>query len=254
MVIGNWCMRNINCQRTSNISPASDNITKRHYPIDTGADVSVLPLATPTYELRPTNTLLFAANGTHIKVIGEQNVKLNLGLRRELRWPFVVADVTTPIIGADFIRHFDLLIDLGRNRIIDQQTKVGNALHTESTQRENRNQNIRHVKFILRHIGWVRRYHEAATNKIVNLPPNRNNWPTSFCTTTTTGTRQIESSARRIWTFDTCWYLPPIKQQLVQSASFGEETEPHMASVWRLSRIERNNSARPISIAISNRF
>lgn len=49
---------------------------------------------------------------------------MNLGLRRDFCWPFVVADVTAPIIGADFIRHHDLLIDLRRNRIIDNETKL----------------------------------------------------------------------------------------------------------------------------------
>ena len=31
----------------------------------------------------------------------------------------MVADVTSPIIGSDFITHFDLLIDLRRNRLVD---------------------------------------------------------------------------------------------------------------------------------------
>lgn len=103
-----------------------DDITKQSFLIDTGADVSVLPLSTstPSYELRSTATQLFAANGTPIKVAGEKLIKLNLGLRREFCWPFVVADVTCPIIGADFIRHHDLLIDLRRNRIIDNITKL----------------------------------------------------------------------------------------------------------------------------------
>lgn len=101
-----------------------DGLSDRDFLIDTGADVSVLPLANPTYNLRPTATQLFAANGTPIKVIGEQIVKLNLGLRREFCWPFIIADVTCPIIGADFIRHHDLLIDLRRNRIIDNTTKL----------------------------------------------------------------------------------------------------------------------------------
>lgn len=47
-----------------------------------------------------------------------------MGLRRDFQWPFIVADVTGPIIGADFIRHHDLLIDLRRNRIIDNATKL----------------------------------------------------------------------------------------------------------------------------------
>lgn len=84
----------------------------------------MLPLTKTSYDLRSTNTQLFAANGTPIKMIGEKVIKLDLGLRREFCWPFVVADVTSPIIGADFIRNFDLLIDLRRNQIIDNTTKL----------------------------------------------------------------------------------------------------------------------------------
>lgn len=58
---------------------------------------------------------LFAVNGTPIKVYGQTALKLNLGLRREFIWNFVIAEVSSKIIGADFIRHFDLLIDLKRN-------------------------------------------------------------------------------------------------------------------------------------------
>lgn len=70
--------------------------------------------------------------------MGEQVIKLNLGLRRDFCWPFVIADVTCPIIGADFIHHHDLLIDLRRNRIIDNLTKLEssctqNTINIETT-------------------------------------------------------------------------------------------------------------------------
>ena len=31
---------------------------------------------------------------------------------RRFTWPFLLADVAMPIIGADFLRHFGLLVDL----------------------------------------------------------------------------------------------------------------------------------------------
>lgn len=114
-----------------------DSTTNKNFLIDTGADVSVLPLTNPTYALQPCDVLLFAANGTPIKVFGQQIIKLNLGLRREFVWRFVVADVTTPIIGADFIRHYDLLIDLRRNRIIDGTTKLESPCTTNSNNIDN---------------------------------------------------------------------------------------------------------------------
>ncbi|GFW71946.1 retrovirus-related Pol polyprotein from transposon 412 [Trichonephila clavipes] len=38
--------------------------------------------------------------------------ELNLGMRRPFIWTFIIADVSSPIIGADFLKHFNLLIGL----------------------------------------------------------------------------------------------------------------------------------------------
>lgn len=48
----------------------------------------------------------------------------DLGLRRKFSWNFLQADVTSAIIGADFLAHFGLLVDLGNRRIIDGGTKL----------------------------------------------------------------------------------------------------------------------------------
>jgi hypothetical protein len=53
---------------------------------------------------------LCAANGTTIRTYGRLPLSLNLGLRREFTWRFVVADVTQSLIGADFRSHFGLLV------------------------------------------------------------------------------------------------------------------------------------------------
>lgn len=95
--------------------------------IDTGADVSVVPKGLHSAKVKPTSTKLFAANGTPIEVYGEVLLKVNLGLRREFLWTFLIANVTSGIIGADFICNFDLLIDLKRNRLIDNTTNLESA-------------------------------------------------------------------------------------------------------------------------------
>ncbi|GFX99554.1 gag-pol polyprotein [Trichonephila clavipes] len=43
--------------------------------------------------------------------------ELNLGLRRPFIWTFIIADVSSPIIGADFLKHFNLLIDLKKKKV-----------------------------------------------------------------------------------------------------------------------------------------
>ena len=40
------------------------------------------------------------------------SLNLNLGLRRTFRWLFVITNVYIPIIGADFLRHYSLLVDI----------------------------------------------------------------------------------------------------------------------------------------------
>ncbi|GFU29119.1 hypothetical protein TNCV_4837171 [Trichonephila clavipes] len=50
--------------------------------------------------------------------------ELNLGLRRPIIWTFIIADVSSPIIGADFLKHFNLLIDLKKKRLVDVETSL----------------------------------------------------------------------------------------------------------------------------------
>lgn len=90
--------------------------------IDTGADVSVLP--PPSRRKTPGTIMLYAANGSPIATYGTQRLELDLGLRRRFDWEFIMADVRTPIIGADFLSKYDLLIDMKRGILIDHETQL----------------------------------------------------------------------------------------------------------------------------------
>ena len=37
---------------------------------------------------------------------------------------FIIADVKNPIIGADFLRHYSLLVDVEHNRLVDNITQL----------------------------------------------------------------------------------------------------------------------------------
>jgi hypothetical protein len=67
---------------------------------------------------------LCTANGTTIHAYGWMPLSLNFGLRRDFTWRFVVADVTRPIIGVDFLSHFGLLVDCRNNRLLDGVTSL----------------------------------------------------------------------------------------------------------------------------------
>ncbi|XP_029162610.1 uncharacterized protein LOC114934135 [Nylanderia fulva] len=67
---------------------------------------------------------LLAANGTPIFTYETENMTLNFGLRQAFAWRFVIADVSRPIIGADFLAHYGLLVDLRNSRLVDQLTSL----------------------------------------------------------------------------------------------------------------------------------
>lgn len=103
---------------------ATDRKTKIQYLVDTGSDLCVMPLAMAKHRNSPTEYNLYAANGTIIPTYGFAHMSLDFGLRREFAWRFVVAKVTKPIIGADFLSHYNLLVDCRRQRLVDGVTSL----------------------------------------------------------------------------------------------------------------------------------
>ncbi|GFS59094.1 retrovirus-related Pol polyprotein from transposon opus [Trichonephila clavipes] len=93
---------------------------------NSGSEICVIP-PSPTMNKSPqSNFSLFAANNTKIPAYGMVRKELNLGLRRPFIWTFIIADVSSPIIGADFLKHFNLLIDLKKKKV----GGCGNSLFT----------------------------------------------------------------------------------------------------------------------------
>ncbi|GFV38637.1 retrovirus-related Pol polyprotein from transposon 297 [Trichonephila clavipes] len=101
-----------------------DRKSGQKFLIDSGSEICVIP-PPPTMNKSPqSNFSLFAANNTKIPAYGMVRKELNLGLRRPFIWTFIIADVSSPIIGADFLKHFNLLIDLKKKRLVDVETSL----------------------------------------------------------------------------------------------------------------------------------
>ncbi|CAH8462440.1 unnamed protein product [Dicrocoelium dendriticum] len=101
-----------------------DRTSGLHFLIDTGADISVIPPSQGQHALKQSSLRLTAANGTCISTFGQRSLTLNLGLRRSFTWVFIVADVKQPLLGADFLTHFKLLVDLNNRCLRDLTTRL----------------------------------------------------------------------------------------------------------------------------------
>ncbi|CAE1265076.1 unnamed protein product [Acanthosepion pharaonis] len=67
---------------------------------------------------------LQAANGSTIETYGAKTLTLNIGMRRDFTWTFTQADVKTPILGADFLAHYDLAVHMNTRTLSDNTTNI----------------------------------------------------------------------------------------------------------------------------------
>lgn len=67
---------------------------------------------------------LHAVNGSAIPTFGEKSLTLDFNLRRSFQWVFIVASSKLAILGADFLHHFNLMVDMKRQRLIDSVTTL----------------------------------------------------------------------------------------------------------------------------------
>lgn len=104
-----------------------DNINKLKFLIDTGADVSVVPPNESQRKYPDKNVYLYAANKSPIQTYGEKILTVDLKLRRKFTWSFIVANVTQPILGADFFANFDISVNLHNRKLIDEKTKLASC-------------------------------------------------------------------------------------------------------------------------------
>ena len=90
-------------QQPSCLFYVTDSLTGLRFLVDTGADISVIPPSVSERKHHKDSFSLQAVNNTPIATYGTQLRTLNIGLRRKFQWIFIIADVKTPILGADFL-------------------------------------------------------------------------------------------------------------------------------------------------------
>lgn len=104
----------------SSLLQVTDKRTALTYLVDTGAEVSILPVSSPIpgpSSADSTTPTLRAANGSVIKTYGRTQQQLTLG-NHAFTASLLRADVERPILGADFLHTHQLLVDLAGRRLL----------------------------------------------------------------------------------------------------------------------------------------
>ncbi|KAL1117502.1 hypothetical protein AAG570_003821 [Ranatra chinensis] len=94
--------------------------SRTNFLVDTGASISALPRRGQT--TTQSGTAVYAANETKINTNGTITALVNFGLQHPFRWTYILADIQHPIIDADFLTNFGLLVDLRRTKFVDEET------------------------------------------------------------------------------------------------------------------------------------
>ena len=105
------------CAVNSSSISVTDIISGRSFLVDTGAEESVFP-ATNSDRKKSRGLNLIAANGSAIATYGKRPISLKLSKTTLFKKKFWIADVTQPILGADFFNCHRLAINLSNKRLV----------------------------------------------------------------------------------------------------------------------------------------
>ncbi|UYV67926.1 hypothetical protein LAZ67_5002520 [Cordylochernes scorpioides] len=85
---------------------------------------SVLPPRPEDRRYGTTKSTLTAANNSLMKTYVERFLNLDIGLCRDFKWRFIIADTNKAILGADVMKHFGINPDIKGKFMIDSLTKL----------------------------------------------------------------------------------------------------------------------------------
>ena len=91
-----------------------DKTSNNKFLVDTGSTYCILPYRSNRATCGPS---LAAANGVRIRCWGYRRSAITIG-GQEYRWNFLLAEVRFPILGIDFLKKNELLVDVNAGKLI----------------------------------------------------------------------------------------------------------------------------------------
>jgi hypothetical protein len=105
-----------------------DQVSAKRLLVDTGSAYSIFPHHS---HMKPFEPRLTAANGQRIRSWGSRRHFLRLA-GQEYQWEFLQAAVSFPILGINFLKHFELLVDVIGEKLVPRSSvpDSGGAVYT----------------------------------------------------------------------------------------------------------------------------
>ena len=108
------CRGSLNAVTPGQLVFIADQFENRRYLVDTGAAFSILPHSSPAV---PRGPALSGPGGASIACWGEKHCTVSFG-GEQYEWNFLLAAVSFPILGIDFLKHYGLLVDPAGQRLV----------------------------------------------------------------------------------------------------------------------------------------
>jgi hypothetical protein len=109
------CRGQLNAVVPGELLHLTDSLTGCRFLVNTGASFSIFPHLSSDPGSGPA---LRSPSGEAIPCLGEKKLAVEFSGRR-FEWTFLLAKVNFAILGADFLKHFNLIVDLAANQIVD---------------------------------------------------------------------------------------------------------------------------------------
>ena len=90
-----------------------NKLSSRCFLVDSGVSVSVFPAPASSTS---SSVKLLTAEGSSVSCSGSRIIRLRFGAC-SFDWLFQLAQVSVPILGVDFLRHHNLLLDVGNQKV-----------------------------------------------------------------------------------------------------------------------------------------
>ena len=94
-----------------------DDNSRTWWLLDMGSQVSLWPPSPSSSKLSLSHVQLTAANGTLIRAFGHQTKQIKIS-GKQYSFVFIIAQVSRPILGLDFLQQFNMTIDMSKRQLI----------------------------------------------------------------------------------------------------------------------------------------